>query len=581
MLFLIFLSSGLFLGWSLGSNDAANIFGTAVGSRMVSFKRAAWIASIFVVLGAVFQGRGATETLSNLGSVDALAGAFTVSLCAAITVFLMTRSGLPVSTSQAVVGAIIGWSTFAGRSTDFVVLTKIVSTWVTGPLLGMLFAAVLFLLLRRRLLRMKIHVLKLDSIIRIGLILAGAFGAYSLGANNIANVMGVFVGSAPNITLNFGFFVLDGVQILFLLGGIAISVGIFTYSQKVMQTVGRGILALTPEAALVVVVAQALVLFLFSSSSFSNFLVHLGLPPIPLVPVSSTQVVVGAVLGIGLVKRVSEINGKIIGGIALSWIATPVVAGIFTYIGLFFVQNVFGLKVIGNSGISQTEIPPARSFAESITHIDMVMPGLLVLAALGIIFLLFLFFRQKELRLKTENELLMQQNEFFNSQKALNDLEINAIQMENTMLSNKLELKRQELNNLLMNISEQRAFLENISSQINELIGSPDLKLRDSRLRNLSVLLKQKMSFTKEIDDYYGQIELVHKDFQIKLSSRFPELTENEKRLATLLRMNFSTKEISTFMNISPKSVEIARYRLRKKLDLKSGENLTQFLMNL
>ncbi len=132
-----------------------------------------------------------------------------------------------------------------------------------------------------------------------------------------------------------------------------------------------------------------------------------------------------------------------------------------------------------------------------------------------------------------------------------------------------------------MNISEQRAFLENITNQISELIGSPDIKMRDARLKELSVLLKQKMSFSKEIDEFYGQIEQVHKDFQIKLSVRFPDLTENEKRLATLLRLNFSTKEIATFMNISPKSVEIARYRLRKKLDLKAGENMTQFLLDL
>lgn len=52
--FFIFLSSGLFLGWSLGANDAANIFGTAVGTKMVRFRTAAVIASVFVMLGAVF-----------------------------------------------------------------------------------------------------------------------------------------------------------------------------------------------------------------------------------------------------------------------------------------------------------------------------------------------------------------------------------------------------------------------------------------------------------------------------------------------------------------------------------------------
>ena len=134
MLFLIFLSSGLFLGWSLGANDAANIFGSAVGSKMIRFRRAALIASVFVVLGAVFQGRGTSETLSSLGAVDALAGGFTVSLCAAFTVFWMTRYAIPVSTSQAVVGAIIGWSTFVGQATDYKVLSVIVSSWISGPI---------------------------------------------------------------------------------------------------------------------------------------------------------------------------------------------------------------------------------------------------------------------------------------------------------------------------------------------------------------------------------------------------------------------------------------------------------------
>ena len=581
MLFLVFLTSGLFLGWSLGANDASNIFGTAVGSRMVSFKRAAWVASIFVILGAVFQGRGAAETLTSLGSVDALGGAFTVSLCAAFTVFLMTRASLPVSTSQAVVGAIVGWSFFTGNPTDYSVLTKIVSTWVLGPILGMIISALLFLLLRRMLRKFQIHVLKLDSIIRNGLIIVGAFGAFSLGANNIANVMGVFILSAPNIEMNFGLFVLDGAQVLFLIGGIAISVGIFTYSHKVMRTVGKGILALNAEAALVVVLAQALVLFLFSSISFSNFLMAIGLPPLPLVPVSSTQVVVGAVVGIGLVKGMQEVKGKMLGGIALGWIITPLVAGVFTFFTLFFVQNVFSLQVTSGPREIIAETLAAAPALAPAYNIDMIMPAIFLLVVVVIAVLIFLFFNQQKLRLKTQNELLMQQNRNYTSQKALSQLEINTIQMENTLLSNKLEQKRKELNSVLLNISEQREFYENITIQVSELIGSPDVKMRDERLKELLVLLKQKMSFTKEIDEYYGQIEQIHKDFQMKLEDRFPDLTDNEKRLATLLRLNFSSKEIATFMNISPKSVEIARYRLRKKLDLKPGENLTQFLINL
>ncbi len=65
---LIFLSSGLFLGWSLGANDASNVFGSAVGSRMVRFSTAAFICSLFVIIGAVTAGAGASHGLGELGA---------------------------------------------------------------------------------------------------------------------------------------------------------------------------------------------------------------------------------------------------------------------------------------------------------------------------------------------------------------------------------------------------------------------------------------------------------------------------------------------------------------------------------
>lgn len=582
MLFLLFLSSGLFLGWSLGANDAANIFGSAVGSKMLHFKKAAFIASIFVVLGAVFQGQGTSDTLSSLGAVDALAGAFTISLCAAMTVFLMTKYGLPVSTSQAVVGAIIGWSVFTNRQTDLHVLSRIVSSWVSGPLLGMVFSAILFILLRWILRRSKIHVIKLDSYIRYALIAVGAFGAYSLGANNIANVMGVFVGSAPDITLNFGLFTLNGAQLLFLLGGLAIATGIFTYSEKVMHTVGNGILSLTPEAAIVVVLSQALVLFIFSSTWLSNVLSSVGIPEIPLVPVSSTQIVVGSVIGIGLVKGAREIKFRTLAEIALGWITTPISAGLLTYLSLFFVQNVFQLQVSsGTTSSARTENLPEFSAAGTANEINLILPGILVIALLVIVVLIYLFFRQQQLRLKVENELLQQQNQTYQTQKNISLLEVSAIQLDNNLLSQKLETKRREYMNIALNISAQREFLQTIAVKLEEIQQLQDNTLTGKKLNDLVLTVKQKMTFSNEMEEFYAKTELIHKDFRSKLTASFPGLTEQDKRLTTLLRLNLSSKEISTLLGISAKSVEIARYRLRKKLNLNQGDSLTQYLQNL
>jgi len=74
-------------------------------------------------------------------------------------------------------------------------------------------------------------------------------------------------------------------------------------------------------------------------------LVSRGLPSFPLVPVSSSQSIVGAVIGISLAKGGRNINFKLLGKISLGWITTPIAAAILSYISLFFMQNVFMLKV--------------------------------------------------------------------------------------------------------------------------------------------------------------------------------------------------------------------------------------------
>ncbi|HNS84331.1 MAG TPA: inorganic phosphate transporter [Candidatus Cloacimonas sp.] len=337
----IYLLSGLFLGWSLGANDTGNIFGAAVETRMLKYKTAALIASIFIFLGAVFEGSGPSGTLGRLGSVDALGGAFTVALAAALTITAIVRTGIPVSTSQTIVGAIIGWNYFSGRLTDFQNLLTIVSSWVIAFVLSGIIAALLFYLISPVINKGKIHLLEQDVYVRLGLIIIGAFGAFSLGANNIANVVGVFVPVTPFKDINLGSFTLSGIQQLYILGAISIIVGIYTYSHKVMRTVGKDIFHLSPVTALIAVTAEAIVLFIFASRGLQNLLLSIGLPPIPLVPVSSTQVIVGAVVGIGLVKGGKNIRYNILGKVSLAWIAAPVIAFFFAFIALFIVQNVF------------------------------------------------------------------------------------------------------------------------------------------------------------------------------------------------------------------------------------------------
>lgn len=377
-----FLLSGLFLGWSLGANDAANIFGTAVGTRMVRFRLAALVASLGVMAGAVIGGSGTTGTLGSLGAVNAIGGSFTVALMAGVSVAWMNRSGIPVSTSQAVVGAIIGWNFFTGSPTDLGVLATIVTAWVASPILAGVVAILLYQLARWGLRRSRVHLLELDALTRTALIVVGAFGAYSLGANNIGNVMGVFVPASPFESFSLGGIEMSGVQQLFLLGGLAIALGIWTNSYRVMTTVGGQLFKLTPILALVVVLAHSIVLFLFASTGLRDLLTNMGLPSFPLVPVSSSQAIIGAILGVALIKGGGTgIQVGILGRIAAGWLVTPLLAGLLSFVALFFVQNVFQLEVVaGLPALNDLEaLAPGVPFAPDPDMIQQVpgdLPGL-------------------------------------------------------------------------------------------------------------------------------------------------------------------------------------------------------------
>ena len=294
----------------------------------------------------MISGAGASHTLGKLGAVNAAAGAFIVAFAAGMSVYLMTKARYPVSTSQAIVGAIIGWNLFSGSLTDYNSLAKIVGTWIICPVISAIIAIGLYKIVVLSIRMLKPHMLTLDELTRFGLLLVGALGSYSLGANNIANVMGVFIPVSPfsDISL-FGLANFSSAQQLFFIGGVAIAVGVFTYSKRVMETVGEGIVSLSPVAAFAVVSAHSIVLFLFASQGLESFLSNHGFPTIPLVPVSSSQAIVGAVIGVGLLKGGSSIRWRLFGGISSGWVVTPIIAAAVSFISLFFLQNVFEQNV--------------------------------------------------------------------------------------------------------------------------------------------------------------------------------------------------------------------------------------------
>lgn len=295
------LLGGVFLGWSLGANDASNVFGSAVASRMLKFWTAAVLASVFVLLGALLQGQAGIETLKGLTQFT-LEQAVVSSVAAATTVTIMTILGLPVSTSQAVVGAILGIG-ILNQQLNLAGLGKVVACWFGTPVGAVVIAIIIYKVLAVFYNNLKINLFESDILIRLSMIAAGSYGAYALGANNVANVTAVFVGAGHLSVFSAA-----------LIGGLSIGLGILTLSKRVMETVGKKLVRLDPFSALVVLLAQSITVHIYT---------FIG------VPVSTSQAVIGAVLGVGIVKGISTVSGRTLVNIIIAWLLTPAIAGFF------------------------------------------------------------------------------------------------------------------------------------------------------------------------------------------------------------------------------------------------------------
>lgn len=144
-----------------------------------------------------------------------------------------------------------------------------------------------------------------------------------------------------------------------------------------------------------------------------------------------------------------------------------------------------------------------------------------------------------------------------------------------------IQFKNQELAMTTMHLVQKAEILLTVQEALNNIRAkavAPDVRREIKQLLNL-------LNFDVKVDedwDHFAQyFDQVHVDFLKNLRERFPQLSANDYKLCAYLRMNLSTKEIAPLLNISVRGVEGSRYRLRKKLDLPSDANLTEFIMNL
>lgn len=199
-----------------------------------------------------------------------------------------------------------------------------------------------------------------------------------------------------------------------------------------------------------------------------------------------------------------------------------------------------------------------------------------LLMAIIIIFVLVVWQvinRYKRTRIKhlQEMELADKNRQLAEFNQKIMATELEKSRLEQEKIKNELEFKKKELTQLALHINQQNEFLESLKENLKELKDNPEVKSLERNLDN-------QLNIDKQREDFELNIDLINQDFYRNLTIKFPQLTENEKKLCAMLRLNLSSKEIASIQNISPKSVDMNRYRMRKKLNLGAEEDLVKFL---
>ncbi|MEZ5043348.1 MAG: tetratricopeptide repeat protein [Saprospiraceae bacterium] len=164
--------------------------------------------------------------------------------------------------------------------------------------------------------------------------------------------------------------------------------------------------------------------------------------------------------------------------------------------------------------------------------------------------------------------------------RRLDEIELQNQRLLSEKLQQQLYSKTQDLTNLALDISRKNSFSNEVHQALLDIDRTSNFDERKKKIQLLLKLTSNHLRMNEDAQEFQINIETVNNDFFNKLESQFSGLTANDKHLCGLIRLNLSTKDIASIKNISPKSVEMGRYRLRKKLNLDPEEDLSDFLQN-
>lgn len=312
--------SGLFFGWTIGSHYTGATMGMAYGTGVIKSPLVATgLIAFFVILGATFESHNVVKTVGTgiiRGQDMTSLGAMTMMLTAALVTAANTWMKWPVSTSQLACFSVVGSALAMGVQVFWTTtIVFLFVTWIGTPivsaLLGFIFTRLTDKVMANR-------SSTSNKALRYALLAACCYAAYTLGANNTGNAVGVFFGLKLMTPMKAGF-----------VGGIVMAIGALTWGRPILEKVGKGIVQLDLNMGVGAKVAQSITAH---TAAFIGY------------PTSMNQALIGGVAGAGGARGVKTLDLKALKEIVFSWFFTPVVAGIVSFILYFVLSHILGVK---------------------------------------------------------------------------------------------------------------------------------------------------------------------------------------------------------------------------------------------
>ena len=225
--------------------------------------------------------------------------------------------------------------------------------------------------------------------------------------------------------------------------------------------------------------------------------------------------------------------------------------------------------------VEQKDNEIARLSAEKRMNVILTVTAVLVLVLIGVLGAVII--SRQRLKIRNEQALNQQNQEIFRTQNELMQVELTNKQLAEENLRYQLELKGKELTSHTLHLIQKNQVLEELKSDLNTILKD-DKRDQRKQLKQLVQKIGQSFSQDKNWDDFRTTFDQVHPNFFSNLTRHFPDLTATDLRLIALLKMNMSSADIATMLAISPDSLRVSRYRLRKKLGLAEGESLSGYI---